>query len=199
VWLGAAALALVVASVPLRIKPSLVKGWRLVLHERHAVGNLQQTGSDNVNGRHNLAKGLGVNIISQLKRVDDVVLDGRNSRSAAFGSGQPNRCTQSIPGSAQRERRGIDERQKPSELTQCERATNSGGPQLHNQTALSTGQRQDEVGLIEHLLRQTPSSKRFGRNAASPQQRGHRLRDGMPDQGVSASRTHTHRGSESLG
>jgi hypothetical protein len=50
VWLGAATLALVVAAVPLRIRPSLVKGWRLLLRERHAVGTSMTIGAVAVAG-----------------------------------------------------------------------------------------------------------------------------------------------------
>ena len=50
VWLGAAALALAVAAVPLRVKPSFVKGWRLLLRERHAVGSSVTIGAVAVAG-----------------------------------------------------------------------------------------------------------------------------------------------------
>jgi hypothetical protein len=50
VWLGAAALALAVAAVPLRIKPSFVKGLRLLLRERHAMGNSVTIGAVAVAG-----------------------------------------------------------------------------------------------------------------------------------------------------
>jgi hypothetical protein len=50
VWLGAAALALAVAAVPLRIKPSFIKGWRLLLRERHAMGSSVTIGAVAVAG-----------------------------------------------------------------------------------------------------------------------------------------------------
>jgi len=49
VWLGAAAIALAVAAVLLRIKPDFVKGWRL-LRERHPVGNSVTIGTVAVAG-----------------------------------------------------------------------------------------------------------------------------------------------------
>jgi O-antigen/teichoic acid export membrane protein len=49
VWLGAAAIALAVAVVLLRIKPDFVKGWRL-LRERHPVGNSVAIGAVAVAG-----------------------------------------------------------------------------------------------------------------------------------------------------
>ena len=45
VWVGAAALALVVAAALLRIKPNLADGWRLLGAERHPVGNSVMMGS----------------------------------------------------------------------------------------------------------------------------------------------------------
>jgi hypothetical protein len=45
VWLAAAALALAVAAVLLRITPSLAKGWRVLGVERHPVGNSVMLGS----------------------------------------------------------------------------------------------------------------------------------------------------------
>jgi hypothetical protein len=50
VWLGAAALALAVAAVPLRIKPSFIKGWRLLQRERHAMGSSVTIGAVAVAG-----------------------------------------------------------------------------------------------------------------------------------------------------
>jgi O-antigen/teichoic acid export membrane protein len=50
VWLGAAALALTVAAVTLRIRPSFVNGWRLLLRERHAMGNSVTMGAIAVAG-----------------------------------------------------------------------------------------------------------------------------------------------------
>jgi O-antigen/teichoic acid export membrane protein len=50
VWLGAAAIALAVAAVLLRIKPNFVKGWRLLRHERHEVGNSVTIGAVTVAG-----------------------------------------------------------------------------------------------------------------------------------------------------
>ena len=50
VWLGAAALALAVAAVLLRVKPNFVTGWRLLRRERHAVGNSVTIGAVAVSG-----------------------------------------------------------------------------------------------------------------------------------------------------
>jgi hypothetical protein len=50
VWLGAAALALAVAALLLRIKPNFVKGWHQLRRERDAVGNSVTIGSVTVAG-----------------------------------------------------------------------------------------------------------------------------------------------------
>ena len=72
-------------------------------------------------------------------------------------------------------------------------------PQLDDQTALGTSQRQNQIRFPEHLLRQTASLEGDVLDAAVPEQHRHRFGDGMTDERVRAGGCNAHRRPELAG
>jgi hypothetical protein len=109
-----------------------------------------------------------VQLVAASKWIHDIVVIWRRPLPASLGSSQRNRCSQSLGGRSCRQVRWIDPAQESRELSEGERTADCTGPQFDHESTLRTGHRQNEVGLLDHLLGQPASLKGLGLNGSLP-------------------------------